>query len=124
MNDFTAALNEFKAAINESYKAYADRCGPTMNWSDDGSEFFGPIKEAGGRKYLRLCVGGKGGNSVYCFIAMEDDVKKRVSCGDILFPATYKTPQLKAAGRPARGSIFDPSTYTGKNLDGTGWMYR
>ena len=78
------------------------------------------LKVAGGNKYIKIVKGC----SVYCFIAAVDVPEKRVKAGDILFPASWKAPQLKGVGSPSRGSIFDSSTYEGVDKTYTGWMYR
>ena len=124
MSDFDSALAAFLAAAAKDIKAHADTFNEHMSYADDGSEYFGPLKNGGGRKYLRLLTGGNRQCMVYCFIAMHDVPEKNVKEGDILFAASYKAPQLKAVGSPARGSIYDPSSYEDANLAHTSWLYR
>ena len=100
------ALLSFVKAIAEKRSEY--RKEMKFTYLDDMGARIGD----GGDKFLRVMstdIGHDGkemGASIYCFIATQDVENKalgKVKRGDVLKPASWKTP-----ARHARGHIFEP----------------
>lgn len=109
---FNIALINLINSINEDGEAYYKQNLPNLEYH--------PVEQDGGRKYIRLVQK----NRVYCFVAAVDVPAKGVRKGAILFPASWKAPQLKcASGNPERGNIFEPETYENVNKAYGSWLY-
>lgn len=97
-------LNSFVAAVDKLREAY--RVENKYTFVDS----FGARLGEGGEKFLRvMSTETKDGKevraSIYCFIALVDSESKalgKVKKGDVLKPASWKTP-----AKHARGNIFD-----------------
>ena len=111
--DFDTALNDFLDAVNVEGQEHYAKHYSNLEYS--------PAKVAGGRKYNKIIKG----NSVYCFVAAADVPAKGVHKGDILFAASWKSPQINYAnGKPACANIFDPASYQKHNKATVSWLYR
>tara|TARA_Y100000310_G_scaffold280329_1_gene299986 strand:- start:644 stop:1006 length:363 start_codon:yes stop_codon:yes gene_type:complete len=106
--DFQTRFDAWMAAcqeiINEHYKKYQFVNAPTLA-VESGRKFW---------RVVRINSTG-GGDGVYAFVVLEDGQTKglgKVKRGDILKPASYKTP-----ARHARGNIFDDK----QGMTSMGW---
>ena len=104
---YTEALNKFVETIKVNSNKHYKEKGMTF-LIDNPSE---AVKVNKGRRFDKVVKG----TSVYCFVEKET--------GYIFNAATWSAPQLKTKN-PVRGSIFETSTYQGKRLQGTGWLYQ
>jgi len=100
---YTEALNKFTEAIDTQIKQHYKE----MKFSTQPDN----VGINKGRRFDKITTD----RSVYCFV--EKDT------GFIFKAATWRAPQLKTKN-PVRGSIFETSTYEGKRLQGTGWLYQ